>query len=1046
MERYSTLYGAHTFVNANGKEMNEYIEISRSANLDDFLRKHNIPNPTMAIQDVNAALTGFVKLPGYDEQPADCYPMLVRYAPMHLKRLSTYDSNVISFNSIACSAPDHQVGNRDGKYRNTHYIDRSLLMNVGEYNFLDQIFGTHLVTWQENASVREFPIDHDVLPAKVQPSRNGKDAIVVQMAAAALCNKCAVILKLEKGCTFQLRAMELLKQIYALFAPLQAAEIGFASYEDPARIPQLIADTMIRLFVVPAEVETGALEKQSNMLVLDLNKRIEKPSANDLLRAVSVWYGTPWKDRVRIMSALFGDMVDPTDSYTYVERSRKYKEASSLMEQELKGKRAAIETLEELKKFYERFGSLMDIPVMHERFCSAAPRLMKLPKQYAEKAKNVREQRYQLGQWITSELVNLGADVTMEKKGGSSEASEKEKLYRFCCDMFKINVDLKVSHEVGRRTVELTTDAVTEKKEREFASECAAIAAERAEFGNQLKNAVDTEKAKGQAAVEAEKANTQRVQAALDQANIEKQIAVDAEKARGQAAVEAEKANTQRVQGELNQAIADRQKAIDEEQARGQAALEAEKARGRAALNAEKANTQRIQGELSQMSADMEAQSAELTKAKTAAAKRKQKIAELESENEQLNKLLNTRGIAKPVVTILGVDLTKDVIKIIAIASVLTFLVGSILSGVIVGLLSGGKSDPPIPATTAPIVETTAPAVETTVPVETTKATEPETLLVDGEINWDYVYKNMNDVVKLEHESAQIEALLNEMNITSEGYAGELEAVLSFSNGNGVVFLTVQRTPAERILGADDTAEPATSEDSAEELAEETAEEPTEETAEEPTEETTEEPVEETTEETVAETEPEIRLLAEMVPSFVMDNGTYRFEVFSDSKGQNWAKAVAVAEELFRELTEDVAAVTITVVDEDDVTVDLHGLMADVSMNETWWEQSFKLDLNEDSRYTKQKELDTSKMPVMMILFEDGTEALLYDYTKDSGKREEMVGVLNGKGYDGAYNETMVIGLTAQQDATDVPPETESSDTAQSAAEQSVPEQDQENP
>ena len=207
MERYSTLYGAHTIVNASGKEINEYVETSRSAGLDDFLRRQNIPNPTLAAQDVNATLTGFVKLPGYEAQPADCRPMLVRYAPMHLKRLDKYESNVISFNGIACSAPDHQVGNRDGKYRNTHYIDRSLILNVGEYNFLDQIFGTHLVTWQENRDAKISPIDHDELPNKVQPARKDADGIAVQMAAAALCNKAAVILKLEKGCTFQLRSM-----------------------------------------------------------------------------------------------------------------------------------------------------------------------------------------------------------------------------------------------------------------------------------------------------------------------------------------------------------------------------------------------------------------------------------------------------------------------------------------------------------------------------------------------------------------------------------------------------------------------------------------------------------------------------------------------------------------------------------------------------------------------------------------------------------------------------------------------------------------------
>ena len=311
---------------------------------------------------------------------------------------------------------------------------------------------------------------------------------------------------------------------------------------------------------------------------------------------------------------------------------------------------------------------------------------------------------------------------------------------------------------------------------------------------------------------------------------------------------------------------------------------------------------------------------------------------------------------------------------------------------------------PPVPSTQPVMTTQATEPPETTVPVETTQPTVPQTIQVDGEINWDYVYQNMSDIVKLEYETVAMEALLNEMNITAESRADDLEAVLTFSTSQNPAFVTVRRTPVEQqepAQSGETTADP----DEAPMVTTETNEDTTEVTA------------EDTTGETAEETEPVMLLLAEMEPFFVADNGTYRFEIFCEPTSRSLQDAVAVVQHFLCELPEDPAKMILTAMTAEGKVIDLHGLMTEVSGNELWWKQSFKLDLDEDNRYTKQNDMGTSRMPAVMIQFEDETEALVYDYSENPQKREAMVGILEKKGYDGAFNKEFVIGLTVKQEA-----------------------------
>ena len=508
--------------------------------------------------------------------------------------------------------------------------------------------------------------------------------------------------------------------------------------------------------------------------------------------------------------------------------------------------------------------------------------------------------------------------------------------------------------------------------------------------------------ARGKAAVETEQGKTQQVRAELDQVRIDHQAALEAEQtrsrevvnaaiARGKAAVEAEKANTRQVRAELEQAQINHQTALAAEQARSREAVAAERARGEDALMRERENNQRTQKNLEQQ------HNGEL-------AKLQEKIDRKEKENFEI---INNRV---PMTRICGLNVPTIAKSLVILAAVVGLVVGLISGGVLGGVIGSklGKREivpvPPVPSTQPVMTTQATEPPETTMPVETTQPTVPQTIQVDGEINWDYVYQNMSDIVKLEYETVAMEALLNEMNITAESRADDLEAVLTFSTSQNPAFVTVRRTPVEQqepAQSGETTADP----DEAPMVTTETNEDTTEVTA------------EDTTGETAEETEPVMLLLAEMEPFFVADNGTYRFEIFCEPTSRSLQDAVAVVQQFLCELPEDPAKMILTAMTAEGKVIDLHGLMTEVSGNELWWKQSFKLDLDEDNRYTKQNDMGTSRMPAVMIQFEDETEALVYDYSENPQKREAMVGILEKKGYDGAFNKEFVIGLTVKQEA-----------------------------
>lgn len=242
-------------------------------------------------------------------------------------------------------------------------------------------------------------------------------------------------------------------------------------------------------------------------------------------------------------------------------------------------------------------------------------------------------------------------------------------------------------------------------------------------------------------------------------------------------------------------------------------AIAAEKQRCETAVARERNENMRIssqleqtQGVLAEAEQNLRTQSEELAQATAAAARRKEKVEAQKTEIQRLNDLLTGRGIdttpPEPTITIMGIKIPVKALKLIAIFAAAAFLVGAILSGVIVGLVAGGN-DAPVETTPSTVAQeekedpTDAPTDGTTeaptdAPTEAPTQPEATALMDDGSVNWDFVRANVSWIDAVETDSAAMTALVGEQSNLSAGW--NLEAVV---------------TPAEWVSAEDETVESA---------------------------------------------------------------------------------------------------------------------------------------------------------------------------------------------------------------------------------------------
>lgn len=330
MERYSELYGT---LAGNGSI---YSPVKTNPNLPKFMNDVGAVNPTATGDAVRNILSGFDSAcfgDHYLSQPVDDLPVAVRYAPMHLYKRADMPSSMAPFCALSVTGNEnkHDTGdNRVTYYSHTFYITRALMHEAGEYNYLDQIFGTHLLSHEEVAAIRagKAALEAYEQPAKVDPQMQPQDAAAVLNTVCAVFDEKAVVIRLEKGCDFNRRAWSLLIPIYALMPPRLAAEIGFATYQDPKGISALITETSVRIFVVPAECKLEDISG-GNTLILDMNAPATIPSLKNVdegfRKALAGWQNMPWQRRQVAMEKLFADTEATfNDKNIFVQRSLEF--------------------------------------------------------------------------------------------------------------------------------------------------------------------------------------------------------------------------------------------------------------------------------------------------------------------------------------------------------------------------------------------------------------------------------------------------------------------------------------------------------------------------------------------------------------------------------------------------------------------------------------------------------------------------------------------------------------------------------------------------
>lgn len=724
MKRYSNLYGT-IYANSNSN-VAVYASVGSSQQLPAFLNEIGATNAQLTVDTVRNILAGF---PNSDEfkahyaaQPQNDLPVSVRYAPMHLRNHPDMPNTIKPFTAIGVSGSENKRDEGDTRYSTyvqTFYIGREHMHEpVAEkvhgtqktYNYLDQIFGTRLLSHGELAMIRggRIRMDYDALPGKVEPRMQLQDRTVVFNAVDAVFDNKTVVIRLEKGCGFNQRAWELLIPIYSLMPPRLATEIGFATYLNPAQINKLAADTSMRIFVLPGECEMKDVDT-ANALVMDLSEGPVRGTApEEMGRLLNRWNKMPWDKRQPAMERIFADTAATfNDKSLFIQRSNEFLDQADAWEKGGWIEKGAFTSLEALKAKYESLPLCSQIPWMKEAFIARVPVMMQ------EKGAIHKLTGQALARW---------------RIGGEEAARE---IYEFGLAMGGTN-PRAMADTARDLTEKLAAPALVAQKEataRAIAEGEAAVAQAKAEGEAAVAKAVADGEAAKTAAVAAGAA-------ALAQARAEADTALTQARTEGEAAVAAEREKTEQVK----KVAADKIKAERDAHQATQQKLDAEAAAHQTAqqqLRAVSQECEAVKLERDGLNQRLERAKNAYTELKQAKAVSDGKIAAAESAQaaaEQAKTDLE-RERASLVLAQARADKTiRDNNKRMVMSAAAGFLAAALIFGVIL-LVMGLAGDKDIPeetiqpttqATEAPTEAPTEEPTQAPTEVPTEAPTEPE--------------------------------------------------------------------------------------------------------------------------------------------------------------------------------------------------------------------------------------------------------------------------------------------------------------------------------
>ena len=370
MERYSRL--CQTGGPSGGTR-----ELVKSVELDTFLRQEGIMNLQAGYDAVVQTLSGFRRLSQSDDLPPEQRPMLIRYSPIELAGQPGWAKDVMPFLALCATGTDGR-----GQLRHhTYFFRPGLLRRAGVFHYLDHLFGSRF------AVASDEDADPDLPPLRVEPAVRPEDAPLVKLTAAAVLKKRCILLKLEKDCNFNRRALDLLAQIYALLPPELAIQTGFSSYQDPSQLEKLMRTTPIRIFLTHADCSCSASDP--GYLYFDLNQPLNLQLAAQqskdfqvskaLLTYLTYWHSMPWWERQPLMELLFAEEKHLPNEQSYCAITGSFVREPFIQWINRIPDRGSIASLEELKEKYDSFPICERIPVLRKKFRMAVPSLLKPP-------------------------------------------------------------------------------------------------------------------------------------------------------------------------------------------------------------------------------------------------------------------------------------------------------------------------------------------------------------------------------------------------------------------------------------------------------------------------------------------------------------------------------------------------------------------------------------------------------------------------------------------------------------------------------------------
>ena len=381
MDRYTYLYGTNL--------ENTYCTLAYSDRLPDFLKSIGATSPGATIEAARKYVNVHNKLCTGSDKALNT-GVSVCYLPMYLRKLPYMPDNLKPFCAMGISGRENLQG-RDTFYDKTVFIPMEYMLESMEeggkrFTYLDQIFGTHLLSWQE---VRDHRLKIDTLncnelPEIVTPKLQNKDFSVIVNTIKALFRGETIVIRLEEDCTFNARSQQVLMQIYSLLYPALAMETGFAAvYTDPQNMAAMRTETSVRIFVVPAEFDLSAVT-DGDVLKLDLNNPAtipvidrEEKRSNKLTRSICQWAGLNWSQRREAMEVLFRNINEKfLDSSEFVRITEDFFNDIFFAWQKEPVQNASVSSLEELKCLYDSFPLCSRISWVRELFKEKLPSLL----------------------------------------------------------------------------------------------------------------------------------------------------------------------------------------------------------------------------------------------------------------------------------------------------------------------------------------------------------------------------------------------------------------------------------------------------------------------------------------------------------------------------------------------------------------------------------------------------------------------------------------------------------------------------------------------